>query len=195
MQEWDICVPTLLFEEAVQLIASNDMYERVRPCPPNYRSVRHLNPVFQLKGVVFYFVLTPASRCFFDPKPKNCETSKGVPYPTMPHFARSLLALQNGPDLADFVDGMDLDAGWGRENIDFEDLQVKGMEFAKAMNTELVADGRTASFYTDIDFQKHWDSTVSSKEARIEPMKKGRYKTRWRRIKKDTDPRLRDRPF
>lgn len=179
----------------MRLFTNSDKYEPAKPCPPGYKSVRYLNPFFHLKGVSFYFLITPSSRCFFDPKPENCEMSKGVPYPTMPHFARSILALQNGADLADFVDGMNLDSEWARENIDFEDLQVKGLEFAKSMNAELVADGRTASFYTDINFQQLWDSTASSKESRIEPMKKGRYKTRWRRIKKDTDPRLRDRPF
>lgn len=179
----------------MQLFTNSDKYEPAKPCPPGYRSVRYLNPFFHLKGVSFYFLLTPSSRYFFDPRPENCETSKGVPYPTMPHFAQSLLALQYGPDLADFVDGMNLDKEWGRENIDFADLQVKGMEFARLMNAELVADGRTASFYTDINFQKQWDNVTTTKESRIEPMKQGRYKTRWRRIKNDTDPRERNRPF
>ncbi len=53
-------------------------------------------------------------------------------YPEMPEVARSLLVSQNNSDLADFVEGMDLNEQWGEDNVDFEDLQTKGVEFSQA---------------------------------------------------------------
>lgn len=159
------------------------------------KSFRHLNPIFKLKGAGFFFILTPSSRCFIDPRPEYCELSnKGIPYPQMPQFGRSLLVLQNGSNLADFIDGMNLDEAWGEENIDFDDLQSRGIEFMKAQNVELQARD-LGEYNVNVDFRRLWNEVVREKEGRIEPMKKGRYKTRWRRIKNDTDPRQRDRPF
>jgi hypothetical protein len=41
-----------------------------------------------------------------------------------------------------------------------------------------------------------WSKSASkeAKERRIEPMKQGRYFTRWRRIRSPEDPRTKDRP-
>jgi hypothetical protein len=157
------------------------------------KSFRHLNPIYKLKGAGFFFILTPSTQCFIDPRPEHCELSKnGIPYPKMTQFARSLLVLQNLCDLDDFVDGMDLDEKWGEENIDFDELQVTGMKFTEAQNLELIA--RDLGQYNDkVNYRRRWNETVNTKERRIEPMKKGRYKTRWRRIKNDIDPRLRDK--
>ena len=113
----------------------------------------------------------------------------------MPYFARALLVMQFRPDLADFIDGMDLDEVWGEDNIDFDDLQVKGLEFSTALNAELQARCLVGQLNTDIDYRSEWNRIVRNKDKRIEPLKKGRYKTRWRRIRNDTDPRERDRPF
>lgn len=144
---------------------------------------------------MFFFILTPSSQWFIDPRPEYCEMSKtGIPYPRMPQFARSLLLLQNGSDLADFVDGMDLDERWGEENINFDDLQLRGVEFTKAQNAELEAMD-LGQFNINVDYRRKWNQVVDNKERRIEPIKKGRYKTTWRRIKNDIDPRQRDRPF
>ncbi|KAM0426397.1 hypothetical protein ACHAPT_008443 [Fusarium lateritium] len=193
--EWDICVPTHQLEDAEQMFKSNDLYEPVKSPPPVTKSLRHLNPTFQLRGVDYFFLLTPSSRCFINPEPENCDISKkGIPFPKMPQFARSLLVLQNGSNIADFIDGMDLDEAWGEENIDFDDLQVKGIEFSKKYNTELQA-ANLGVLNVKIDYRQRWNAIVSAKERRIEPMKKGRYKTRWRRIRKDIDPREMDRPF
>ncbi|KAH7140923.1 hypothetical protein EDB81DRAFT_799183 [Dactylonectria macrodidyma] len=193
--EWDICVPAHQLEDAEQIFKSDDLYEPVKPPPPVAKSLRHLNPTFQLRGVGYFFILTPSSRCFIDPEAENCDLSKkGIPYPKMPQFARSLLVLQNGSNIADFIDGMDLDEKWGKENIDFDDLQVKGIEFSNTQNVELRA-ANLGELNVRIDYRQLWIAIVSEKEGRIEPMKKGRYKTRWRRIKKDMDPRERDRPF
>ena len=112
----------------------------------------------------------------------------------MPQFSRSLLMLQRCSDLADFVDGMNLDEEWGEKNIDFDDLQAQGIEFNKVQNAELMARGLD-EYNVNVDYRSQWNDAVRSKDGRISPMKKGRYKTRWRRIKKDIDPRQKDRHF
>ncbi|KAM5341725.1 hypothetical protein ACJ41O_014756 [Fusarium nematophilum] len=197
--EWDICLPTHRLADAEQIFKQNDLYEPAKPPPPLFKSFRHINPIFQRKGVGYLFILTPSSQWFMDPAPENCELSKnGIPYPKMPQFARSLLVLQYGSNIADFIDGMNLDEKWGEENIDFDDLQVKGIEFTKAKNAELEAldMGPLNKFKINVDYKRCWNEIVAEKERRIEPMKKGRYKTRWRRIRNDVDPReKKDRPF
>lgn len=192
LKEWDICVPA---HQPEQISRGNDLYEPVKLPPPVIKSLRHLNPTFQLKDVGYFFLLAPSSRCFINPETENCDISKkGIPYPKMPQFARSLLVLQNGSNIADFIDGMDLDEKWAEENIDFDDLQVKEVEFSKMQNAELQA-ARLGELNVRINYRELWNAIVSEKKGRIDPMKKGRYKTRWRRIKNDMDPRERDRRF
>lgn len=125
-------------------------------------------------------MLRPSSQCYINPQPQHCELSlNGAPYPQMPQFAQSLLVLQKHRDLCDFIDGMNLDESWGEENIDFDDLQVKGSEFTRALNQDLAARG-LGSYTVDVDYRRLWNHLASEKEKdrRIEPMKKGRYKTR-----------------
>ena len=112
----------------------------------------------------------------------------------MQQFVRSLLLLQDDSDLADFVDGMNLDEEWGEKNIDFDDLQAQGIEFNRVQNAELMANG-LSQYNVNVDYRSRWNEVVRSKDGRISPMKRGRYKSRWRRIKNDVDPRQRDRPF
>jgi hypothetical protein len=87
---------------------------------------------------------------------------------------------------------MDLDKEWGESNLDFDDLQLKGLEFTREQNAVLEKKG-LGYLKLGVDYRSMWNRAVDEKEKRIEPMKKGRYKTRWRRIKNDIDPRLRDR--
>lgn len=148
-----------------------------------------------MKGVCFYFILIPASDYFIDPSLDCCELSiKGIPYPKIHLFARSLLVLQYPSNLCDFIDGQDLDKEWGESNLDFDELQQKGLEFTRKQNDVLEQMG-LGSLNLDVDYRTMWNIEVDEKEKRIEPMKKGRYKTRWRRIKNDRDPRLKDRPM
>lgn len=195
MKEWDICVPADRLADAVRIFDESDEYELATPPPRVPMSLRHVHPIFKLKDAGFFFILTPSSRCFVEPRPENCGfSSRGIPYPQMRQFARALLALQNGADIADFVDGMNLDEAWGEEHINFDDLQEKVLEFRKEFNNELRAVGGLCPLAThDMDFRKRWNWFVETKESRIEPMKKGRYKSRWWPIQKDMDPRLEDR--
>ncbi|KAH7312579.1 hypothetical protein B0I35DRAFT_437327 [Stachybotrys elegans] len=190
-QEWDVCIPSSSVRKAVRILEDSSQYEPAKPCCPNVMSLRHVNPTFVRVGTGFFFVLRPSSQCFVDPRPEFCELSmNGIPYPQMAPFGRSLLVMQCWADLADFIDGMDLDEKWGDENIDFADLQVKGREFTDLYNAELRK--FNLNQYSVVDYRQRWIEIVETKARRIEPMKQGRYKTRWRRIKNDRDPRTRE---
>ena len=161
-------------------------------------SLRHTFPCFRLRGYNFWFILVPSSDCFVDPSnPDHVEKSRnGVPYASITQFARSLL-LQNMPeDIADFVDGMDLDVEWGEENIGFGALQEANVEFIARRNRRVEATGDGHGYLSPRVLKPVWDeiSTKEAKAKRIEPLKQGRYFTRWRRIKSPEDPRTKDRP-
>ncbi|KAG7135341.1 hypothetical protein HYQ45_006880 [Verticillium longisporum] len=191
--EWDICVPDESLDDAAGIFSAHEAYKRARPPPMVPYSLRHLHPAFQLRAAELFFILTPSSRCCVDPRPEHCERSnKGIPYPQMAQFARSLLIMQAGADLEDFVDGMDLDVPWAEANMDFADLQQQARAFCRAQNPVLEEKG-LGQFNETLDRRGLWESIVRTKEKRIDDTKEGRYKTRWRRIKNDVDPRTRDR--
>jgi hypothetical protein len=98
-------------------------------------------------------------------------------------------------DVCDFIDGMDLEIEWGERNIGFETLQEESVKFAELRDERLKSSGCGRGFSPQ-DMERIWRENASSeaKERRIEPMKKGRYFTRWRRIKYPQDPRTKDRP-
>lgn len=176
------------------MIFENDArFEEAPPAPPQLKSLRHTRPTFLMKDVYFVFILIPASDYFIDPSPDCCELSmKGIPYPKLHLFARSLLVLQNPSNLCDLIDGMDLDKEWGGSNLDFDDLQRKGLEFSRKQDVVLgQMDAGTLNL--NVDYRSKWNIEVNEKEKRSESMKKGRYKTRWRRIKNDRDLRTNDR--
>lgn len=110
----------------------------------------------------------------------------------MRQFARALLVSQNGADIDDFIDGMDLDDAWGEEHLDFDELQVTGLQTTQFWNDDLAIRG-TGQFITTINYRKKWSKSVANKNERIDPLMRGRSKTRWRRIKNDMDPRERKR--
>ncbi|POS81525.1 hypothetical protein DHEL01_v200098 [Diaporthe helianthi] len=123
------------------------------PAPFLFECLRHIRPTFRLKGVNLVFILVPGSDYFINPSPECCELSiHGIPYPKIHHFARSLLVLQNGSDLEDFIDGMDLDMAWAEANVDFDDLQLKGLEFTKERNAEF-KERDCGSFSMNIDYR------------------------------------------
>jgi hypothetical protein len=98
-------------------------------------------------------------------------------------------------DIADLVDGMDLDIEWGMRNIGFDTLQAQSIEFVEHQNRLLTSHGEAGGLSIQ-DMEKIWRESASkdAKERRIEPMKQGRYFTRWRNIKYPEDPRTKDRP-
>lgn len=201
-QEWDVCVPDHQLEAACQLILraernGESKYEMAKPPHPVPGSLRHTFPCFRLKGYNFWFILAPSSDCFVDPsQADHVEKSKnGVPYASLVQFARSLLVQHLWADISDFIDGMDLDVEWGERNIGFDALQEESHKFARLRDERLKSHGCSGGFSPQV-VERIWREQASSeaKERRIEPMKKGRYLTRWRRIKSPEDPRTRDRP-
>jgi hypothetical protein len=161
-------------------------------------SLRHAFPCFRLRDYNFWFILLPSSDCFVDPSnPDHVERSRnGVPYASIVQFARSLLLQDMVADIADFVDGMDLDVEWGEKNIGFAALQEASGDFIECRNRRVQASGEDYGYLSPQVLKPVWDEK-SSKEAkakRIEPLKQGRYFTRWRRIKSPEDPRTKDRP-
>lgn len=196
IKEWNICVPDKDFDTATDLFQNDVRFALAKPVSTLDYSLLHTRPTFRMTGVGFYFIIVPTSDCFIEPSPDNCElSSKGISYPKMHHFARSLLVLQNDRcNLNDFIDGMDLDKEWAEVNVDYEELQYQGLEFTRKFNAELEKEG-LGKLKLDVDYRNLWNLSVDEKVKRIEPMKQGRYKTRWRRIKNDTDPRQRDRPI
>jgi hypothetical protein len=161
-------------------------------------SLRHTFPCIRLQGYNFWFILVPSSDCFIDPSnPHHVERSRnGVPYASITQFARSLLLQNMVADIADFVDGMDLDVEWGEKNIGFTALQEASGEFIECRNHRAQASGEDYGYLSPQDLKKLWDerATKEAKAMRIEPLKQGRYFTRWRRIKSPEDPRTKDRP-
>ncbi|KAK1772854.1 hypothetical protein QBC33DRAFT_575286 [Phialemonium atrogriseum] len=162
--EWDVCVPDEQLDAACHLFETaplNTRFERVASPDPYLLSLRYRFPTFKLKGVIFYFVLAPSSDCFCDPRPQFCERSHmGLPYPKDVYFARSLLVLQNDPDLADFVDAHNSTMEWGENNLNFPELQAQGVEYAFPY-----------SLNVNRDFAVMWRRVVEGKEGRIEPLK------------------------
>lgn len=206
MKEWDICVPTDQLAEAGQVFRqADDYYEPSAPPPPVPKSLRHVSPTFKSREADFHLLLTPSRWQFLDPaRPGTCierDSRHGLlPYPRQPHFARALLVLQNGADVADLIDGMDLDAQWGEAHLDFDDLQARALPFLEALNEDMMTGGaldRTGLpllSTNNLDFRRRWNDIVEKKPMRIEPLKQGRYKTPWRRIQDDSDPRTQNRP-
>jgi hypothetical protein len=66
----------------------------------------------------------------------NIERSqRDLPYPKLDVFAQSLLDTYNPVDLADLIDGMDLQDGWGEQNLDLEGNM--DAEWAETMNEKI----------------------------------------------------------
>ncbi|KAK3322714.1 hypothetical protein B0H66DRAFT_472935 [Apodospora peruviana] len=194
-REWDICILDHQLDTARAVIEKSGKYKHKDPPYPNPDSLRHTYATFKADddGDDFSFLLAPSSDCFCDPRPEFCERSHtGVPYPQHVPFAKALLVKQNRADLADFIDAQDLSGEWGEENINFAELQAEGVEYATRMNAKFADDPQSPSrMHVGRDLRKDWMSVVESKESRIEPLKQGRYITRWRMKSRPQDPRLR----
>ncbi|EAQ84259.1 hypothetical protein CHGG_10663 [Chaetomium globosum CBS 148.51] len=200
-REWDLCIPDDKLEEACHVLlstAGGDKYEVAQGPHPVPWSRRHTFTCFRLKGYNFWFILVPSSDCFVDPSTaSHVEKSRnGVPYASLVQFSRSLLLQQMVADISDFIDGMDLTVDWGTQNIGFEALQKDSACFIERRNEHATVDSGRYGFLSSQSLEQLWNEMASkeAKERRIEPMKQGRYFTRWRRIKSPEDPRTKDRP-
>ncbi|KAK4098370.1 hypothetical protein N658DRAFT_561083 [Parathielavia hyrcaniae] len=197
---WEICVPTDSFDRATELLASpplNDKYEVWHPVPPVPGSLQHTYPHYTLKGVNFFFILLPTFDCLLSPSPDQCECSaSGIPYPKLELFAQSLLDLQEYADLADLVDGMDLDEAWGETHLQLdkpapvEYIREKNDMIARSL-PESMADGAFLALLSESPRPKRdvWRRIVNSKHRRInDELPRERYLTRFRKVG-SRDPR------
>ncbi|KAI2029168.1 hypothetical protein LOZ16_006843 [Ophidiomyces ophidiicola] len=121
IQDWHICLPTEQLEQATDLFRERpECYIPFRRSALSYSErIDFAYPRFKLAGLSLFFILMPSEACHLDVTPANIEFSAmGLPYPTLPVFAQSLLDGNPGVDLEDLIDGMDLTLDWGEHHLD-----------------------------------------------------------------------------
>ena len=118
-----MCVPTKHLDIAAALLREKAArFEPFRRSVLSYPGrIDHHYPRFKFVGLRLFFVLMPSESCHLEVKPENVEISPmGLPFPTLPAYAQSLLDGGNAVDLEDLIDGMNLTLEWGEENLDLE---------------------------------------------------------------------------
>ncbi|CAD6569953.1 MAG: hypothetical protein ASARMPRED_003330 [Alectoria sarmentosa] len=199
MDEWNICVPTemvVLATDALQ--AHSDRFYPFRPSAM-YRpgSAKHHFPRFKFVNTALFFVLVPAQDCHVPCKPVNFELGQtGMPFPKLDVFAQSLLDTNNGVDLEDLVDGMNLSMEWGEENLDLDGTIDEAWVTWKI--EALKKQGQTSHCWLKAPKSRRelWQNTVSAdRKKRGQGWKyNAAYETRfWRRGQRD--PRRRKGGF
>ncbi|RMD41139.1 hypothetical protein DV735_g4012, partial [Chaetothyriales sp. CBS 134920] len=120
--DWFICVPTNLFEKAVDLVRANQSFEPFAVADVDFSvQLQTVFPRFRFLGLNLFFRIVPGKLYLLDVRPENIERSyTGLPYPRLAHLAQGLLDTFNGVDLEDLVDGMNLSMEWGDDNLDLE---------------------------------------------------------------------------
>lgn len=194
---WEICVPDHLYEKATDMFAAAPLNEKYDPWPkimPQPGTMIHAYPCFTLKGVNFFFYISPAFENRADCDPEKCEKSKlGVPYPKLELFAQGLLETQRFHDLENLVDGMNLTEEWGNEHLDFSGAGLE--DYVKEKNRrirESLPDSAIFGMGLCPDLKAQWQKMVRNKEKRIgTELPKEKYETRFR-IRGWGDPRLRE---
>jgi hypothetical protein len=151
----------------------------------------HTYPHFTLKGVNYFFILMPTFECLLSPSPDQREHSaSGIPYPKLELFAQSLLDLQQYADLADLVDGMDLNEAWGETHLQLdkpapvEYIREKNGMIARSL-PESMATGAVFALLSEGPRRARdvWRRIMSSKHRRIKDgLPRERYLTRFRKI-------------
>lgn len=129
------------------------------------------------------------------------RSRNNIPYPKLEHFAQSLVNTQRWAELAQLVDGMDLDEEWGGAHLNLDKPSPAETEYVATKNKKIKSscdefpgtDPRLATLTEKpVNRMKKWQSIVQTKESRIGPhLPKERYVTQFRR-KGSQDPRLRE---
>jgi hypothetical protein len=161
---------------------------------PNIGSLAHTHPRFTLKGVNFFFILTPTFECRIDGAPEQCERSiQEIPYPKLEQFAKGLLDTQQYADLSDLVDGMNLDEEWGEAHLQFD--QPAPIDYIQKKNEMILESlpGRPSALLALLSEKPNpreiWRHIVRTKGKRISDELPGhRYVTRFRKVG-SRDPR------
>ncbi|KAI2601793.1 hypothetical protein GGR54DRAFT_626957 [Hypoxylon sp. NC1633] len=203
--DWHVCVPNDQFSDASAIFTRRcDTYEPGAKILPQIRSLLHTYPRFKQKGVNFSFYIMPAFEYFIhDLDETMIERSKNdVPYPKLEHFAQSLVSTQRWPELAQLIDGMDLDEEWGTAHLHLgmpsqaerEYVEQKNIQYKSVQDQFPNSNLRIGTLSkTPMDRTEKWKALVGAKGSRIGlHLPKERYATQFRR-KGSQDPRLRDR--
>lgn len=187
--------------EASKLLDSFEAYEKYPPRPPSMGSLLHTFPRFKVVGKALCFTLVPSEDAHIDCIPSNIERSKmGLPYPTLPIFAQSLLDTNDMVALTDLIDGMDLTEEWGSVHLkldaenDIAWTQQKNLKIEASI--PLTPD--SCLYECDINIinlRETWNSVVRTKGSRIgEEFAPGFWATRFRGIG-SPDPRSGDQRY
>lgn len=142
-------------------------------------------PRFKVVGQCVFWVIVTASYCNLPCNTTNIVKSiGGLPYPKLSVYAQSLLDTQNGTDLEELIDGMDLSEQWGEKNLYLDaDIDV---EWARRRKDAVQVIGGNPAFLglstTPRQRRVAWQASVRRKEARMGLKKPVElYATRWRR--------------
>lgn len=132
-----------------------------------------------------FWLLVTASFAHIPCEPDNIEKSKGgLPYPSLATYAQSLLETQNGVDLEDLIDGMNLSEEWGEQHLDLDkDIDVQWARRQIAIYEEAGIDEMFVYLATEPRKTRvDWQRLSRNKEARIGIKKSAaRYATRFRK--------------
>ncbi|KAE8340609.1 hypothetical protein BDV24DRAFT_151749 [Aspergillus arachidicola] len=105
-RDWEICVPTELMGQAVELLLSEPyatQYRLLKPWPYyNPYSLIHTYHRFKSRGINHYSCLVPSVDVHIDWDPSNC------------------LNTCNMLQLCDVIDGTNVSEEWGENNLDIE---------------------------------------------------------------------------
>lgn len=191
MDEWNICVPMdLLVLAADTLQAHSDRFAPFRPSAVYHLgSLNQQFPRFKFLNANLFFVIIPAQDCHISCKSANFELGQtGMPFPKLDIFAQSLLDTNNGVDLEDLVDGMNLSMEWGEENLDLDG--TTDVAWANWKIEALERDGKTLHGWNSTPESRReiWQSTVSAdRKKRGQGWKyNAAYETRfWKRGQRD----------
>ncbi|KAF2490759.1 hypothetical protein BU16DRAFT_516621 [Lophium mytilinum] len=197
--DWEICVPTDMVNEAAALLNSEDIYVTYQPGPVQPWSLLHTFPRFKVKGKSLYIIITPSEDSHLDCSASNIERSRmGLPYPTLETFTQSLLDRNDIVTLTDLVDGMDLTYEWGLQHLklDSENDVVWAEQKNEKIRSSVPATQDSCLLElstTPMSLKDTWHNVVQGKDSRIGmECPKEVFATRFR-VRGDGDPRLRDR--
>jgi hypothetical protein len=187
-QEWDLCVATEKFEEALSLLKndpfSQTCHEETIPAEklitlydtfPRFRRL-------DVRGLHFRILSSYAAHVPCDPS--SCQRSKmGIPYPKLHHFVQGRLDTRDGVDLEDVIDGMDIPEEWAVDNLDLSfSCDSRWAEWA---NERLKSKQPNEIFSLvsthPMDRKAKWEKSVRSKQTRMGwKYSEERYATRFR---------------
>ncbi|KAJ5569806.1 uncharacterized protein N7459_009236 [Penicillium hispanicum] len=175
--EWDLCVPDDKISDAVALLTSASMADKIHPVPPipipQPSSLSHTYRRFKGRGIHFYFVLVPAHDAHIPSGPFHIRRSlNGVPYPTLSDLMQSFLDTNDDVSLCDCIDGSNVSEQWGIQHLKLEG--TNDLDWTRRMNRAAAEAARGKGWLfvhyfptSTISRREKWESRVRSKKERL----------------------------